>query len=131
MVALHLLLPLATVIPFAWNLLGAIPLAVGLGINVIADGLFRRVHTTVKPFEESAMLVTDGPFRISRNPMYLGFALTLAGVAMVLGSLTPFIVLPVFVILIDRLFIVREEQMLAQRFGAAYLAYTQRTRRWI
>jgi len=63
--------------------------------------------------------------------MYLGFVLILLGLAVLLGSLTPFIVVPIFAAVIDRVFIVVEEQMLANRFGQAWLDYKSRVRRWI
>jgi protein-S-isoprenylcysteine O-methyltransferase Ste14 len=131
MVAFHFLLPVAQAIASPWNLFGVFPLVLGIVVNMIADNLFHTVKTTVKPGEESTVLVTNGPFRFTRNPMYLGFVLILAGVAIVLGSLTPFVVIPVFAVLMDRLFIRMEEQMLATRFGSAWQTYTRRTRRWI
>ena len=89
------------------------------------------MKTTVKPFGEPSILVTDGVFRISRNPMYLGFALILMGVAVLMRPITPYIVIPLFVVLMDRGFIKAEEQMLLEKFGAAWLEYTKKTRRWI
>lgn len=63
--------------------------------------------------------------------MYLGFVLILLGLAILLGSLTPFIVVPLFAVLMDRAFIVVEEGMLAEKFGPVWLDYKQRTRRWV
>ena len=80
---------------------------------------------------ESTTLVTEGPYHYSRNPMYAGLALTLAGLALVLGSLSPLIVPPIFVWWITTRFIQKEEAMLEQRFGAQYLDYKQRVRRWL
>ncbi|HEX9438960.1 MAG TPA: methyltransferase, partial [Roseiflexaceae bacterium] len=81
MVLLHFVWPVATVIAVPWNLIGVVPLAVGILMNVIADNVFHRAKTTVRPFEESTVLVTRGVYRLSRNPMYLGFVLMLIGVA--------------------------------------------------
>jgi protein-S-isoprenylcysteine O-methyltransferase Ste14 len=131
MVALHFLLPVTTIIPLLWNILGIIPLALGVVINIIADNALHKVKTTVKPFEEPSVLVTDGVFRISRNPMYLGFAFILMGVAVLMGSITPYVVIPLFVVLMDRIFVQAEEQTLAEKFGAAWLEYTEKTRRWM
>jgi protein-S-isoprenylcysteine O-methyltransferase Ste14 len=77
------------------------------------------------------VLLTTGPFRVSRNPMYLGMAAALLGVAVTLGSATPFLVAPVFGVLLARRFIRPEEAALASRFGAAWTAYARRTRRWL
>ena len=131
MLLLHFLLPLGTIIPAPWCLLGLIPLALGIGVNLAADNAFHKAGTTVKPFEESAVLVTGGVYRISRNPMYLGFALILAGVAVLLGALSPWAGVPAFVLLVDRRFIAVEERMLAARFGTAWKEYAAAVRRWI
>ncbi len=131
MTALHFVLPVAYRIPSPWNLLGLLPLVMGIALNIIADNLFRKVGTAIQPGKESTLLVTNGPFRLSRNPMYLGFVLILTGVAILLGSLMPFLVVPVFVVWIDRTFIPMEERMLADQFEAAWLAYRKKTRRWI
>ena len=124
-------MPLRKIIPWPWNLLGIFPLACGLALNVIADNAFRTAKTTVKPFEESAALVTSGVFHITRHPMYLGFVLTLIGIAVLLGSLVAFFVIPVSAVLIDRIFIQVEERMLEAKFDQAWLDYKAQVRRWI
>lgn len=129
--ALHFTAPAARLIPSPWNLLGVIPLAVGIVINIIADRAFHRAGTTVKPFQESTSLITTGVYRISRNPMYLGLVLVVLGIAVTTGSLTPLAVVPVLALLLDRNFIVAEERMLEERFGAAWLEYKKGVRRWI
>jgi len=131
MVALHFVLPAAKIIPFPWQLIGVLPLALGAALNIIADRAFRVSKTTVKPFRESAALITDGVYRISRHPMYLGFVLMLLGLAILLGSLTPLWVVPIFAIVMDRVFIVVEERMLAEKFGQAWLDYKAEVRRWV
>jgi protein-S-isoprenylcysteine O-methyltransferase Ste14 len=130
-IALHFLFPVMRIVPAPWNLLGIIPLAAGVAINLVADSAFRKANTTVKPFEESSSLIVDGAFRISRNPMYLGFVLILIGVAVLLGSLAPFVVALAFAILMDRAYIGIEEGMLAARFGTQWEEYKQTTRRWL
>jgi protein-S-isoprenylcysteine O-methyltransferase Ste14 len=89
------------------------------------------VKTTVTPFVESTVLVTDGMYRWSRNPMYLGFVLVLIGIAILLRSLTPFLVIPAFIALIQSVFIQKEEEMLAVKFGRLYTTYAKNTRRWL
>ena len=131
MIALHFLVPAAIIIPPLWNLLGLIPLIAGVMINLVADGAFHKAQTTVKPFEASSALVTDGVFRMSRNPMYLGFALILIGIAVLLRSLSPYVIILVFVIWIQRMFIMVEERMLAEKFGMEWQAYKQSARRWL
>jgi protein-S-isoprenylcysteine O-methyltransferase Ste14 len=131
MIALRFLLPMAMIVPFPWSLFGLVLLAAGILINLIADKAFTKANTTVKPFEESAVLITDGAFRISRHPMYLGFVLILIGIAVIMGALTPFFAIPVFAALMDIVFIRAEERMLEDTFGRTWLEYKRGVRRWI
>ncbi len=131
MITLRVLLPGAHLLSGPIRLVGLLPLVAGVGIASVADNAFKRVGTTVYPFQESSMLVTNGPFRFSRNPMYLGFMLGLIGIALLLGSLTPWFVIPPFGILLDQRFIRVEESMLKQKFGQTFLDYQRQTRRWI
>jgi len=131
MALLHLLIPVVKFVPTPWNLLGIMPLACGIALNLFADRAFHQAETTVKPFETPGVLVTTGVFRISRNPMYLGYVLILIGVGLLLRSLTPFVVIPVFGLHMARVFIREEEQMLQETFGAAWQSYAGQARRWI
>ncbi|MFC1569400.1 methyltransferase family protein [bacterium] len=116
---------------YPWSLLSIIPLLFGIGLNIFADRAFKINETTVKPFEESKVLVTDGVFRLSRNPMYLGFILILFGLAQLLDSFMPFFVIPVFLILIRQQFIITEEKMLEKTFNKSWTRYTNQVRRWL
>ena len=131
MVALHFVLPVMKIIPKPWNLIGIIPLLCGIALNLSADGAFKKVGTTVKPFQESSVLVTTGAYGISRHPMYLGYVLILLGVAAMLRSLTLFVVVPIFAVLMEAVFMRVEERMIEERFGEAWAAYKDSVRRWI
>ena len=131
MVVLHLLVPWRRVIPFPWSFAGLVPLVLGVILNLVADADLKRSGTTVKPFEDSSSLVTTGAYRICRNPMYLGFALILVGLALLTGSATPFVIVPVFIALVEVTFIRVEERMLEERFGDAWRSYAARVPRWI
>jgi protein-S-isoprenylcysteine O-methyltransferase Ste14 len=131
MIPLGWFFPIVQWIHFPWNLLGIIPLIAGVVLNLAADRKFHQANTTVKPFQESSALVTDGVFKISRNPMYSGFVFILVGIAILLGSLSPFLIVGAYFFVIDRLFIRTEETMLAQKFGKEYEDYRQITRRWL
>jgi protein-S-isoprenylcysteine O-methyltransferase Ste14 len=131
MIALHFLLPLYRIILMPWNLTGFVPLLLGIVINLYADKALHLANTTVKPFEESNTLVTKGVYSFSRHPMYLGFVLILIGVGILLGSLTSWITIPIFVVLMEVVFIRVEEHMLEEEFGQAWLAYKKKVRRWI
>jgi protein-S-isoprenylcysteine O-methyltransferase Ste14 len=130
-IVLHFLLPGLQIFSSPWRYLGILPLIVGGALNILADQSFKRHETTVKPFEDSSHLVTNGVFRLSRNPMYLGFVLLLAGIAILLGSATPWIVVAVFPFLMELRFIRPEEAMLDARFGENWLEYKRRVRKWI
>jgi protein-S-isoprenylcysteine O-methyltransferase Ste14 len=108
-----------------------IPLVIGVTLNLIADDAFRRVGTTVKPFQKSKSLLTNGVYSISRHPMYLGFVLILVGVALLLGSMTPWVIIPIFSVLMEVMFIQVEERMLEEKFGTTWVKYKNKVRRWI
>ena len=106
-----------------------------LGIAVAGAGVlaFRRANTTVNPMQVHATssLVTSGVFRISRNPMYLGMVLLLIAWAVHLANAAAVLVLPLFVIYINRFQIAPEERSMQKLFGDAFIAYTKATRRWL
>jgi len=129
--ALHVFVPIARLVPSPYHYGGLALLALGVGVVVSAAGLFRKLGTPLKPFEESTVVVTTGMFRFTRNPMYLGMVLGLFGVAMLLGSLVSFLPIPVFAAIIHFQFIVNEERFMEELFGDEYLAYKLKVRRWI
>ena len=131
MLALHFMFPIVQIVPAFGRLIGLLPLGAGLVISFMAERQFIQVGTSVNPTGATNQLVTDGFYRYSRNPMYLGMALALVGVALLLGSLTPFGVIPLFQWWISTQFIRREEQRLATQFGQDWLEYKARVRRWI
>ena len=131
MLGLHFGFPVLQIVSNFWRLLGLLPLAMGITISYAAERQFIQVRTTVHPFDETSQLVTNGFYSYSRNPMYFGMALSLLGVALMLGSLMPFGVIPLFLWLINIRFIHREEKMLATQFGQDWLEYKAQVRRWI
>ena len=92
---------------------------------------FKRMGTTPEPNGVASALLTSGPFRWSRNPLYLGLSLLLVWLGVLLDSAWMLWLTPVLVLLLDRLVIVREEIRLHAQFGQEYLAYTRRVRRWL
>ena len=109
-----------------WFLIGG-----GLTVAICVEVIFTRRGTTIMPFREASVLVKDGPFRYSRNPIYCGMATALIGLGLLMGTAVPFVVIPIFVLIIDIYFIRAEEAVLETAFGAEYLAYKARVRRWI
>ena len=102
--------------------------------GALARGFFRALTgagTTVSPYSESTALVTSGPYRISRNPGYLGMALGYGGTALLAGALWPFATLIPTLTLIEYGVIRREEPYLERTFGDEYRDYRARTRRWL
>jgi protein-S-isoprenylcysteine O-methyltransferase Ste14 len=124
-------IPAAKFIAEPWHLSGIAFIVAGVAFAVWGNRQFSRAGTTVNPFEQASTLVTSGPFRVSRNPMYLGMVLVLLGAAILLRELLPFLVPFLFAWLIASRFIRHEEDRLHAQFGDAYDEYTQRVRRWL
>jgi protein-S-isoprenylcysteine O-methyltransferase Ste14 len=131
MAVVHQFLPIAQLFSMPVRWLGLIPLIAGILLAVGAARLFNKHQTTIKPGQTSHRLVTEGPFRFSRNPIYVGMVLSLAGVAIILGSLSPWFAIPIFVGLVAYNVIPVEESMLRETFGSEYEQYRAKVRRWI
>ena len=108
---------------------------IAAGAFIIAMGIvsFRRADTTVNPMkpESSSTLVVSGIYQRTRNPMYLGFLLILVGWATLLSNVVAFMLLPLFILYMNRFQIEPEERALASLFGDAFESYRSRVRRWI
>lgn len=112
------------------RLLGALLALASGALALWAFRTFHRARTTIRPDRPSATLVTDGPFRLTRNPMYLSLSLLQAGLALLAGALWPLLLLAPALLAIRYHVIAREERYLAARFGAPYEAYCRAVRRW-
>jgi protein-S-isoprenylcysteine O-methyltransferase Ste14 len=117
---------------------GEMTAAVGVAVIVAALGLdlaamltMRRQRANILPHRAATALVTTGPFAMSRNPIYLGNTLLLAGAGLLLGNAWFLAASGVGVWLVTRLAIVREEAHLAVRFGEAWVTYAEATPRWL
>ena len=110
---------------------GMVLIAGGVLLAFSSLGIFRAARTTTVPFETPSKLVTWGPYRFTRNPMYVGLALTYVGVAGIQAQLWPVILLFLLVIYIDKIVVPVEEARLRDVFGDAYEQYCARVRRWI
>ena len=119
--------------PPTWlRILGAVVgLAAMFTLDTTAMTRFARARTPVNPMQAPRTIVTDGPYRFTRNPMYLGMAILYTGIALTAGLLWALALLPVVVLAVDRIVIAREERYLAARFGDEYERYLARVRRWI
>jgi protein-S-isoprenylcysteine O-methyltransferase Ste14 len=112
-------------------LAGIVLLVFGVLLNLMADREFRAHQTTVKPFEAPSALITSFPFSISRHPMYLGMVLVLAGVAMLLGTVSCLVPVVAFTCVVAGVFIPVEERMMAETFGDDWERYRSKVHRWL
>jgi protein-S-isoprenylcysteine O-methyltransferase Ste14 len=130
-IGLHFVFPIKKLIFPPYTYFGFALIVFGGVINIWADLLLKKKKTTVKPYENPTYLITSGPFRISRNPQYLGFTAILLGVVINHGTVITFTSPITFFILIELLFIPFEEKKLERTFGKEYLEYKNRVRRWL
>ena len=120
-----------SLLPFPWQYLGALPIIIGVAMAAQGSRLFAKAGTNIIPFTESTALVTTGVFAFSRNPMYTGMVLALAGTAVIMNGALPWLVILAFAAILRGFFIRTEERLMEQTFGEAYTAYKTRVRRWI
>lgn len=115
---------------FALPGLGAGILALGFAVMFWAWKLFHLRGTAVCPFEASTQLIREGPYRFSRNPMYLGMTGILLGIAFAAGTPPVFLMPLAFFLTIRKFFIPYEEKKMEETFGEEYLHYKRRVKRW-
>lgn len=125
------LVPIYVLIDPPWTYSGIAIMIGGLVLASAARRKFLEVDTSVQLQGESHSLVTDGPFRFSRNPMYLGMLLWMLGLAILLGSLSAFILPLVLFLIMNFVMIPMEEKRMLEVSGKAYLDYKTRVRRWL
>jgi protein-S-isoprenylcysteine O-methyltransferase Ste14 len=131
MAVLHFGLPIAQPVVAPYRYGGAVLIGLAVALGFWALFLFRRARTGVVPFSDATTLVIAGPYRYTRNPMYVAMVGVLFGTAIWLGSLTPWLVVPAFIAIINERFIVPEEAMLERTFGEPYRLYKAAVRRWL
>jgi protein-S-isoprenylcysteine O-methyltransferase Ste14 len=124
------LLPLPRV-PLGVRLVGLALMAAGIGLAGWFIWTMRRAGTPVDPREAPTALVTEGPFRHTRNPAYVAFTLTYSGLSLLTSILWPLLLLPLVLLAVDRGVIQREEGYLEKQFGSSYSQYRRRVRRWL
>ena len=126
---LNWLVPLALPRSFEWS--GYILVLVGVGLAFSAVSQFGKMNTPLDPHRAVNAIVTNGPYRFSRNPIYLGFVCTLIGLPLALGNYWGAALSPVLVILMGLLVIKYEEAYLEEKFKDVYTNYKSRVRRWL
>jgi len=128
---LDYLLPLVSFHNLPLRIAGVVLILFGILMSATAAASFGKAGTPVIPFERSTALVTRGWYRFTRNPMYLGMTLSLLGTGLALNSVGALLPLPVFIVLMEMLFIRGEERFLEEIFGDEYRSYSLRVRRWL
>jgi protein-S-isoprenylcysteine O-methyltransferase Ste14 len=113
------------------DLVGAAEIFIGASLGAWAVRTFRRLLTPVFPMHPALALADDGPYALTRNPMYLGLAIVYLGIALVANAFWPLLLLPEAIVLTYLFAIRREEAYLAREFGNTYADYRARVRRWI
>ena len=129
---LHFLIPIKQFINYPYNFLGFLFFVIGGILNIWTDQLFKKNKTTVKPLEKPSTFIQTGPFKISRNPMYLGMTILLIGAW--IRSWINYFICWIHLIYHQQwrlhLFL-RKKRSIQEQFGEEYLAYKKKVGRWI
>lgn len=127
---LHFVLPEESLV--GWHhVIGLLLVAVGAGLSSFAAAIFQARDTTKNPYGEPATFVVQAPYTWTRNPMYLGIATALLGLAIFFGSIVMLLAPIAFFIVIDRMVIPREEETMERLFSQQYVDYKNQVRRWV
>jgi protein-S-isoprenylcysteine O-methyltransferase Ste14 len=130
-VLLNFIFPFLAFLSPPFTYFGFLIIGFGFIMALWSRSLFLKNSTTLQLSEEPTSLVTSGPFRISRNPIYLGMASILLGVAVLMGTLVAFAFPVLFIMLIEFFIIPGEERKLEKLFGEPFREYKKSVRRWI
>lgn len=122
--------PLHFAMSLALMYLGFALIIIGFLLGVGAFLEFRKVHTTLDPHGSVKALVTGSVYRVTRNPIYLGFLLVVIGLPLNSGFYSGILVAPFFMVTLNRLVIEREEAYLEEKFKEQYTSYKSKVRRW-
>ena len=127
----HFIVPGPMLIAQPYSYSGYVLIALGTAVMLWAWGLFKRAKTPLPSNEKPSVFVVTGPYRFTRNPMYLGMAIILTGSAIAMATLPGFIAALVFFMIINYWIIPLEERSMEATFGKQYLEYKKRVRRWL
>jgi protein-S-isoprenylcysteine O-methyltransferase Ste14 len=129
--ALEALLPGTSFSAVLQWILGGALLVAGLALLASFNTAFHREGTAVEPWKPTTAIVSTGPYRLTRNPAYVGMALVYIAIAVLAEALWVLLPLPLVLAMVDRGVIAREERYLERKFGQEYLDYKSRVRRWV
>ncbi len=130
-VMLGTFVPIPLVVPGILRTIGFVLVIFGFVLGAAAFTEFRKAGTTLDPHGSVKNIVTSGIYRITRNPIYLGFLLLVIGLPLNLGHYWGFLISPFFVLTMNRLVIEHEESYLEEKFWGVYSEYKSRVRRWL
>lgn len=116
--------------PWLWWF-GLVSICLGIAISVAGSRMFARIGTNIFPFRDPDVLVSDGLYAYSRNPMYLGLVLAVIGAVLMSGTLAALILASAFAGAINWIYIPFEETAMQRTFGHSYQTYCQQVSRWI
>ncbi len=128
---LHVLLPAQSSYHFSSIYLSGALVSAGFTVMILAWWQFKERKVAICPSATTNYLITDGIYQLTRNPMYLGMATMLGGVAVFFGTLPFYAVTIVYFVILDRLFCMYEEEKLTVAFGRDYTSYRSKVRRWL
>ncbi|WP_019339693.1 methyltransferase family protein [Stutzerimonas stutzeri] len=110
---------------------GWVSITLGVVLMLWSALEMHRYRTTINPYGKPSSLLQSGPFRFSRNPIYLADTFIYCGVGLLLNSVWPWLLLPMLILCMQRTVIIHEEHLLLRLFGDDYRMYRRRVRRWI
>ncbi len=111
--------------------IGGTLIVTGLFIMITGLYTFKKAHTSITPNLKTKQLITTGPYRFSRNPLYTGWAVTYIGVLLVMNIIWCIFTLAIIMVIFNKVIIPREEEYLRNEFGESYLLYSKQVRRWL
>lgn len=111
--------------------IGVVALAAGLGLMAWGFATFKGAGTAVMTIRSASRVVTSGPYRFTRNPMYVGLTFAYFGLALLVNWAWPIVFLPVVLVVMNVVVIEREERYLQSSFPETYGPYSGRVRRWL
>lgn len=131
MILLSSFVPIGHWLVFPWRYIGIIIIVLGFSLAIGSGMFFRKFGTDPRPGNRASLIVTKGPFKYTRNPMYLGYITMLIGTSILLGTFSPLIVIPIIFLILHTQFVLREEKWMEEWFGEPYLEYKKKTPRWL
>jgi len=130
-IAIQFIRPLVVPVPTPWRWIAGVLAVAAIAFGGAGRAAFARAGTNVNPLEPALRLVDSGPFRFSRNPMYVGMAIAYLGIALATRFGWLLVLFPIALVVMHRGVILREERYLTGKFGAPYVEYRRRVRRYL